>query len=447
MPGKTILLVDQDIEQRAAVAKALDREGYALVTASDTFSALEKLAGEPYDLVISEIALPRMDGLELLRKIKELNLSQPVVVVTSGASVNQAVEAMKLGALDVILKPFDLKIMKALLGRIDRSMSPTAAQSPENKYAIVTRNRVMEGILEQARDIADSRASVFIQGESGTGKELFARYIHMHSNRKDKPFVAVNCSALPETLLESEILGHEKGAFTGAVARKKGKFELADQGTLLLDEISEMAYSLQSKLLRVLQEREVDRIGGAMPVPVDVRVMATTNREMKTLLEEGRFREDLFFRLNVVPFRLPPLRERKDDIPFLIRFFLEKYNRLEKRSVKGLTDEALDCLVRMPWRGNVRELENTLARAVLLCKGEKIEKKDLFPERPGMEERPPSFMPAFQSVSLKEIEKKTILHALDRTNGNRTHAAEILGISVRTLRNKLNEYREKMQAA
>ena len=447
MPGKTILLVDQDIEQRAAVAKALDREGYALVTASDTFSALEKLAGEPYDLVISEIALPRMDGLELLRKIKELNLSQPVVVVTSGASVNQAVEAMKLGALDVILKPFDLKIMKALLGRIDRSMSPTAAQSPENKYAIVTLNRVMEGILEQARDIADSRASVFIQGESGTGKELFARYIHMHSNRKDKPFVAVNCSALPETLLESEILGHEKGAFTGAVARKKGKFELADQGTLLLDEISEMAYSLQSKLLRVLQEREVDRIGGAMPVPVDVRVMATTNREMKTLLEEGRFREDLFFRLNVVPFRLPPLRERKDDIPFLIRFFLEKYNRLEKRSVKGLTDEALDCLVRMPWRGNVRELENTLARAVLLCKGEKIEKKDLFPERPGMEERPPSFMPAFQSVSLKEIEKKTILHALDRTNGNRTHAAEILGISVRTLRNKLNEYREKMQAA
>jgi len=304
----------------------------------------------------------------------------------------------------------------------------------------------MESLLEQAKDIADSRASVFIQGESGTGKELFARYIHLHSSRKDKPFVAVNCSALPETLLESEILGHEKGAFTGAIARKKGKFELADQGTLLLDEISEMAYSLQSKLLRVLQEKEVDRIGGAMPIPVDVRVMATTNQDMERFLGEGKFREDLFFRLNVIPFRLPPLRERKEDIPLLARFFVEKCNRLEKRSVKGLTDEALECLVQMPWRGNVRELENILARAVLLCKGEEIEKKDLFPEQQGMQEQAPSFMPAFPSVSLKEIEKNTIFHALDRTNGNRTHAAEILGISVRTLRNKLNEYREKMQA-
>ena len=445
MKGKRILLVDHDMEQRAAVARALEGEGYALVTASDTFSALEKLAGDPYDLVISEMVLSQVDGLDLLRKIKTLRPSQPVVVVSACASVNQAVEAMKLGALDVILKPLDPKMMRALLGRVSRGTSESAAESVENKYAIITRNRRMESLLEQARDIADSRASVFIQGESGTGKELFARYIHLHSSRKDKPFVAVNCSALPETLLESEILGHEKGAFTGAIARKKGKFELADQGTLLLDEISEMAYSLQSKLLRVLQEREVDRIGGAMPVPVDVRVMATTNQDMERFLGEGKFREDLFFRLNVIPFRLPPLRERKEDIPLLARFFVEKCNRLEKRSVKGLTDEALECLVQMPWRGNVRELENILARAVLLCKGEEIEKKDIFPEQQGMEERAPSFMPAFPSVSLKEIEKNTIFHALDRTNGNRTHAAEILGISVRTLRNKLNEYREKMQ--
>lgn len=447
MTAKRVLMVDRDAEQTAVVAGALDREGYSLVTASDFFSALEKLAGDPYDLVISEMVLPGMDGLELLRKIKALNLSPPVVMVTSCASVDQAVEAMKLGALDVILKPLDSRMTKALLGRIGRSRSVPAREEAGGKYAIITRNRWMETLLAQARDIADSRASVFIQGESGTGKELFARYLHLHSGRGEKPFVAVNCSALPETLLESEILGHEKGAFTGAVARKKGKFELADQGTLLLDEISEMAYPLQSKLLRVLQEREVDRIGGAMPIAVDVRVMATTNRDMDTLLGEGRFREDLYFRLNVIPFRLPPLRERRDDIPLLAGFFVEKYNHLENRSVKGLTDESLDILTRLPWRGNVRELENTLARAVLLCKGEKIEKKDLFPEQPGVEERPPSFTPAFQSVSLKEIEKKTILQALDRTNGNRTHAAEILGISVRTLRNKLNEYREKMQVA
>jgi two-component system response regulator FlrC len=305
----------------------------------------------------------------------------------------------------------------------------------------------MKELLAQAKDIADSHASVFIQGESGTGKELFAHYIHRHSKRKDKPFVAVNCSALPETLLESEILGHEKGSFTGAVARKRGKFELANEGTLLLDEISEMAFALQSKLLRVLQEREVDRIGGEKPIPVDVRVMATTNREIEKLLKEGTFREDLFFRLNVIPFRLPPLRERKEDIPLLAQFFVEKVTRLEGRTVKGLTDEAAECLVQMPWRGNVRELENTVARAVLLCKGERIEKKDLFPERHERKGEVPNSMPPLTTISLKELERKTILHALDRTNGNRTHAAEILGISVRTLRNKLNEYREKMQCA
>ena len=445
MTGKRVLMVDRDTEHGAVVAGALAQEGWSLLTAPDALSALQKLSGNSYDLVISEMVLPGADGLDLLRKIKAVGLSLPVVMVSSGASVSQAVEAMKLGALDVLLKPLDPTMMKALLGRIAPAMSAPAAEGAWDKYAIITRNRWMENLLEQAREIADSRASVFIQGESGTGKELFARYLHLHSGRRDKPFVAVNCSALPETLLESEILGHEKGAFTGAVARKKGKFELAHQGTLLLDEVSEMAYPLQSKLLRVLQEREVDRVGGAMPVPVDVRVMATTNRDMEALLEEGRFREDLYFRLNVIPFRLPPLRERKDDIPLLSGFFVEKYNRLENRSVKGLTDESLDILARMPWRGNVRELENTLARAVLLCKGEKIEKKDLFPERRAMEEQAPSFMPAFTSVSLKEIEKKTIFHALDRTNGNRTHAAEILGISVRTLRNKLNEYREKMQ--
>jgi two-component system response regulator FlrC len=447
MAGKKILLVDQDLDQRALIARALDPEGCTLVTAPDVFSALEKLAGDAFDLIISEMDLPHLDALNLLKRLKDLRLATPVVVVTSRASVAQAVEAMKLGVLDFILKPFHPKSLKALLSQIGQNPKHPEKDPAENRYALITQSPRMKELLDQAKDIADSRASVFIQGESGTGKELFARYIHRHSKRKDKPFVAVNCSALPETLLESEILGHEKGSFTGAVARKKGKFELANEGTLLLDEISEMAFALQSKLLRVLQEREVDRIGGDKPIPVDVRVMATTNREIDNLLKEGGFREDLFFRLNVIPFRLPPLRERKEDIPLLARFFVEKVTRLEGRSVKGLTDEAVEGLARMPWRGNVRELENTVARAVLLCKGERIERKDLFPERHEREGEGANFMPSFSTISLKELEKKTILHALDRTNGNRTHAAEILGISVRTLRNKLNEYREKMQCA
>jgi len=447
MAGKKILLVDSDLGQRAAIARALDQEGYSLVTAPDVFSALEKLAGEAYELVLSEMEFPQLDGIHLLKRMKDLRLLTPVVMLTARASVTQAVEAMKQGALDVVLKPFNPQTMKALLGQIHHNQKHPEKEQVENRYALITQDRRMKELLEQAREIADSHASVFIQGESGTGKELFARYIHQHSKRKDKPFVAVNCSALPETLLESEILGHEKGSFTGAVARKKGKFELAHEGTLLLDEISEMAFALQSKLLRVLQEKEVDRIGGDRPIPVDVRVMATTNREIEKLLNEGNFREDLFFRLNVIPFRLPPLRERREDIALLARFFVEKYTRLEGRSVKGLTDEAAECLVQMPWRGNVRELENTVARAVLLCKGESIGAKDLFLERQEREGESPCSTPAFTTISLKEIEKKTILHALDRTNGNRTHAAEILGISVRTLRNKLNEYREKTQCA
>lgn len=441
------MLVDGDLEQKAAMARTLDSEGYSLVSVPDDTCALEKLAGESYELVISEMTLPRSDGVRLLKRMRDLGLLTPVVILTARATVTQAVEAMKLGALDVVLKPLDPKTLKALVAQIRPSPRPAEKDPVENKHTLLTQDRRMKEILDQARDIANSRASVFIQGESGTGKELLARYIHRHSRRRDKPFVAVNCSALPETLLESEILGHEKGSFTGAVARKKGKFELAHEGTLLLDEISEMAFALQSKLLRVLQEKEVDRIGGDRPVPVDVRVMATTNRDIEKLLKEGGFREDLFFRLNVIPFRLLPLRERKDDIPLLARFFVEKYSRLEGRSVKGLTEEAVECLVQRPWRGNVRELENTMARAVLLCKGESIGKKDLSLEGQDRLAEIPGTMPAFTSISLKEIEKKTILHALDRTNGNRTHAAEILGISVRTLRNKLNEYREKMQAA
>jgi two-component system response regulator FlrC len=315
----------------------------------------------------------------------------------------------------------------------------------DKKPTIITENKEMHRLLEQARDIADSQASIFIQGESGTGKELFARHIHNHSNRRHKPFVAINCSALPETLLESELFGHEKGSFTGAVTSKKGKFELANHGTMLLDEISEMDIQLQSKLLRVLQEREIDRIGGMEPIPVDVRIIATTNRDIEKQIRDGRFREDLFYRLNVVPFHLPPLRDRRDDIPLLAQYFIEKYNRLDSRNVKGLTEEVVELLMQKPWKGNVRELENVIERALLMCKGDLIQRDDLLShdKADAVEDTKLSFMP---TVSLKEMEKKVIFSALDQTDGNRTRAADILGISVRTLRNKLNEYREKMEA-
>jgi two-component system response regulator FlrC len=290
---------------------------------------------------------------------------------------------------------------------------------------------------------------VLIQGESGTGKELIARFIHENSSRRQGPFVAVNCAALPESLLESELFGHEKGAFTGAVSSKPGKFELANGGTILLDEITEMPLHLQSKFLRVLQEREIDRVGGSRPVQVDIRVVATTNRDMKDTIEKKEFREDLYYRLNVIPIHLPSLRRRFGDIPMLARHFIEKYNELDGRSVKDLSQAALDKIMSLSLKGNVRELENIIERAVLLCNGEIIQPEDLFCDD-FLTRQDDTGMPAGEastgivgSRQLKDVEKNLIFQTLDETNGNRTHAAKILGISVRTLRNKLNEYKEQ----
>jgi two-component system response regulator FlrC len=352
---------------------------------------------------------------------------------------------MKLGAFDFIVKPLTVEMIEIISSQLFDRSTLLGRDKPDAKFAIITENAKMNRLLQEAREIAHSQASIFIQGESGTGKELFARYIHNYSNRKDRLFVAINCSALPETLLESELFGHEKGSFTGAITRKKGKFELANHGTMLLDEISEMNIYLQSKLLRVLQEREIDRIGGTTPIPVDVRIIATTNTDIERQLRDGKFREDLYYRLNVIPFHLPPLKDRRDDIPLLARHFVEKYNRLDKRNVKGLTEAAIELLMQMPWKGNVRELENVMERSVLMCKRDFIDEEDLGSHEK-MRAVETTRLTTVPSVSLKEMEKKVIFHALDQTNGNRTRAADILGISVRTLRNKLNEYREKMEA-
>jgi len=444
MRKKKLLLADSNPDdQKSRMCQIFIESGFQVKTADNGRSAFEEVVRDRYDLVVTELNLPQINGLGLLKRIKAVDEALPVILISDRAGVQDAVEAMKLGAHDFFLKPLTLKMIEIISSRIGNGGAPADKKTPNGKFSIITKNQEMRRLLKMAKDVADSRASIFIQGESGTGKELFARYVHRHSSRRDNTFVAINCAALPETLLESELFGHEKGAFTGAISRKKGKFELADKGTLLLDEISEMDYQLQSKLLRVLQEREIDRVGGIGPVPVDVRFIATTNRDIEEQIKAGKFREDLYYRLNVVPFHLPPLRERKDDIPLLADYFIEKYCKIDQRSVKGLTPEALTSLMQLLWKGNVREFENMIERAVLMCKGDLIDVETLFligGPRPAED----SGYHCMSALSLKEVEKNVIFRALDQTEGNRTHAAEILGISVRTLRNKLNEYKKKM---
>ena len=444
-----ILVVEDIHQERAALCEVLKGWGYRVTAVGNGVSALRKLQGRNYDLVISDLRMSELNGLELLRKVNEEEIAVPVIIISGYGTVESAVEAMKLGAFDFISKPFAPKVMKSIAAKAihsrTSSSSPRADSGPVEP-SIITRNPQMLDLLDLAKTVANSKASVLIQGESGTGKELFARFIHNQSSRRNKNFVAVNCAALPEGLLESELFGHEKGSFTGAVSRKLGKFELALGGTILLDEISEMNSQLQAKLLRVLQESEIDRVGGQHPVPIDTRVISTTNQDAEAAIQAQKFRTDLYYRLNVVPIRLPPLRDRKDDIPLLADYFIKKYNKIDGRNVKGLTKDAAQILMGMHWPGNVRELENMIERAVLLCRGELIDKDALFlgekPKAAGVPE-----LSSIPAGSLKEMEKRMIFHTLDQTNGNRTHAADILGISVRTLRNKLNEYREKMSAS
>jgi two-component system response regulator FlrC len=444
--AKKVLLVESSTESVSTINHMLQRTGLTLCVANDGVSAFNQLRRDNFDLVVSDVSLPRMSGIDLLKKIKEIKAWLPVVLFSANARVRDAVEAMKLGAYDFMLKPFTYEMVKMVTSQIPAADNKTADANPKEKYKIVTDDAEMKRLLEEARCVAGSRASIFIQGESGTGKELFARFVHQHSDRRDNPFVAINCAALPETLLESELFGHEKGAFTGATMRKKGKFELANHGTILLDEISEMDFQLQSKLLRVLQEQEIDRLGGTLPIPIDVRVISTTNRDIETEIDAGRFREDLFYRLNIIPIDLPPLRERINDIGLLAEHFIQKYNQIENRNVKGLTQEALAALQQMPWKGNIRELENKIERATLICRNDIVEESDLV-TGPGKKDECAGVQTDVPSGSLKELEQKAIYQTLDRTEGNRTHAAQILGISVRTLRNKLNEYREKMETA
>lgn len=455
MPGHKIFFIIENPKERMEYVRFFENLGFLVETTPDGSEAFSYLAEKKPDITIADISTPGFSAIDFLKKINESNLSCYTVMITSEPVVEHAVTLMKLGAFDYLVKPLemeqiDLSVRRALALLKKKDSPEPALSSQTRKVKIITQDKDIQKLLSLAERVAKSSASILIQGESGTGKELFAKYIHEKSNRFNKPFIAVNCAALPENLLESELFGHEKGAFTGAISRKLGKFELAHNGTLFLDEITEMQFHLQAKLLRVLQEKMIDRVGGIEPVDVDVRVIATTNREVKEAVENGDFREDLFYRLNTIPLVIPPLRNRRGDFELLSRFFIQKYCKIDGRNVKGLTKDAAAILNNHSFPGNVRELENIIHRAILLADSDLIKPEDLMLELDAVE--PDVLMPSpiessnsgSEPGSLRDMEQRMIYKALDQTEGNRTHAAKILGISVRTLRNKLNEYKENI---
>jgi DNA-binding NtrC family response regulator len=428
-----ILIVDDEQQMRLALGETLRRAGYDTSEAGTPSEALTLFRRGGYDMVVSDIRMPGMSGIELLSKLKAADPEVPVVMITAYGTIEDAVEAMKRGAADYLLKPFSPEYLEGVVARVLGSHS----EPEDERYRIVTEDPHMKKLMVFLKRAAATEATILIQAESGTGKELFARRIHADSPRSAKSFVAVNCAAVPENLLESELFGYEKGAFTGASTSKEGKFELADGGSLLLDEISEMSNLLQAKLLRVLQEKEIDKVGGRKPIPVDVRVIASTNTDLAERVRSGVFREDLFYRLNVVPITIPPLRERPGDIPVLAEYFIQRYGiggRIK------LAKETLEALLAYRWPGNVRELENAIQRAVIICSGvkEEIEPEDIFFPSAAKGPTPGGLQ---HGGTVREMEKELILATLKRTGGNRTAAAKLLGVSLRTLRNKLNEYR------
>jgi DNA-binding NtrC family response regulator len=402
-----ILVVDEHPDIRTEVSQNLNSAGFQVEAVSSGSEAFERFGLANYSLVISDEKISGINGLNLLSSVKKISPQTPVIIMTAHGSVHNAVGAMQAGAADYLLKPFSAESLEKTVKRaIERSNGNGGFQSSAKKFdrsvagkEIITRNQKMLDILKQARGVAPSKATVLIQGESGTGKELLAAYVHQHSRHPGAPYVALNCAALPDTLAESELFGHEKGSFTGAVGRKIGKFELADKGTVVLDEISEMPLPLQAKLLRVLQEKEVDRIGGTRPVPIDARVVAISNVDLKTAVADGKFREDLYYRINVIPLIIPPLRERKDDIESLTQHFVEKFNLANHKKVAAIDPAALNMLFDHGWKGNVRELENVIERAVLIGDGPSVLPEHLLLDSSKLttiEPRPPS---CWESVS------------------------------------------------
>jgi len=453
--AERVLIVEDDSAARVGLEQLVKSWGFVAESASDGEEALEKVTTFRPAIVISDVVMPRMDGLALLRALQTQDADVTTLLLTAQGTVETAVEAMKEGAYDYLTKPIDIQRLKILLDKIVerletmREVKALRRQLREHGTfgSLIGNSPEMRKIYSIVEQAAPTGASVLITGESGTGKELVAQMIHQLSPRASFPFVAINCAAIPETLLESEIFGHEKGAFTGAADRRQGCFELADRGTLFLDEIGEMTPATQVKLLRVLQERKFRRLGGRIEQSVDVRVIAATNVDPQEAVKQGKLREDLFYRLNVFAFRLPPLRERKEDLQLLIQAFINEFNARNQKNIAAVDHQAMRMLEHYAWPGNVRELRNVIERATILASGPFIEAKHLPPVL--AEEPPPQHQPQVAlapGTTVEEAERRLILMTLEHTRDNKTRAAEILGISLKTLHNKLNKLRLRKKA-
>jgi DNA-binding NtrC family response regulator len=443
----SILIVEDEAKMRRLLELQLADEGFQAKTAPDAETGLQLFLKEPFDLVVTDFKLPGMTGVEFLQAVKRANAAVPVVIMTAYGTVESAVEAMKFGASNYVLKPFSLAelvivIRKELDARRLREENRTLREALGQRYHyenIVARGEKMQAVLAMVERVAPTNSTVLLGGESGVGKDLIAHAIHQHSNRASGPFIKINSTAIPENLLESELFGYEKGAFSGATSSKPGKFELADKGTLFLDEIGDVPPAIQVKLLRVLQEREFERLGGTKTLKVDVRMVAATNRDLRAALEDGSFREDLYYRLNVVAIDIPPLRDHKEDIPALANFFLEKFARESGKSIKGITPAAMKLLVDFHWPGNVRELENIVERGVTLSSGSTLDAADIhLDSAPSRSSAGPSAaLP--DGMTLDQWEDEAIREALRRANGNKSQAARALGLSRNALRYRLSK--------
>ncbi len=452
MSKRKVLIVDDEESVRHMLSILLKKEGYDIETAASANSAIDKMGKESYDFILSDIRMPQMDGIKFLKKINKTNSSQIVIIMSAYGNVDTAIEAMKLGAYDYISKPFKpdevlLTLKKAEERRMLQQENLLLKGEMKKEYSfsnIIAKSPKMIAIFDTIKKVADYKTTTLLMGESGTGKELVARALHYNSSRADKPFVTVNCGAIPENLLESELFGHVKGSFTGAHRTKKGLFEEADSGTLFLDEIGELPLLLQVKLLRALQEEEIRRVGDNSAIKVDVRIIAATVKDLSSQVEAGNFREDLFYRLNVLPIFIPPLRERKEDVPLLVNYFVDKYNKKLNMKIKGLSSNALNILMDSEWQGNVRELENTIERAMVLSNNPKIGVESLPTSLRGSGVRS-KLKISKDELSIKKmtriLEEDLIIKALDKSKGNRTMAAKLLEISHRALLYKIKEYK------
>ncbi len=444
--GRSVLVVDDDLGHRTMLRALLGGWDFAVSEAADGREAVDAVKENPYDLILMDIRMVKVSGLEALGEIKEINPAIPVIIMTAYSSVETAIEAMKKGAYDYLTKPLDFDALRL---KMEQAMEHSMLKEENLRLQrlvgerfdaanIIGRSPAMVRLLELTQRAASSDATVLITGESGTGKEMIAGAIHYNSSRKDGPFIKMNCAAVSEGLLESELFGHEKGAFTGALRRREGSFRQAHGGTIFLDEVSEMSLAMQAKLLRVIQEREFTRVGGEEVMRVDVRIIAATNKDLSELARARSFREDLFYRLNVINLAVPPLRERREDIAPLARHFLEIFSKKNTKDIKGFTPQAMDRLIRYPWPGNVRELMNTIESAVVLSSAQYLQEEDLalvYPSRPPGEPAEP-----MAGLSLDEVERTAILAVLSSVGGNKSEASRKLGITRATLHKKLKRY-------